>query len=239
MWRNAVSDECPVPKSSSAIGNPLRRRRARTATVASGSCIAMLSVISSPIVPGGANMRSSTAAIRSGKSSERRLGPEMLMQTWTSNPFAASRRFSATPVSATHIVSRSITFGSCSAAGMNCSGGTSPNTGSRHRTKASARVTACPTADTIGCRCNSIRPASIASETSFDETDRGTGGASAAAKAAEVGLCSIAASTSRTCAARVGFSIVATIDSPSDWPICCAEVSTRASNPLISTMAPG
>ena len=35
------------------------------------------------------------------------------MQTWTSDPFAASRRFSATPVSATHIVSRSITFGSC------------------------------------------------------------------------------------------------------------------------------
>ena len=92
MWRNAVSDECPVPKSSIAIGNPFRRSRVSTAAVASGSRIAMLSVISSPMAPAGADMRSSTAAIRSGKSSERRLGPEILMQIWTSNPFSASRR---------------------------------------------------------------------------------------------------------------------------------------------------
>ena len=56
--------------------------------------------------------------------------------------------------------------------------------------------------------------------------------------AATVGFRSIVASTSRTRAARAGFSITAAIMSPSESPICCAEASTRASNPLISTMAP-
>ena len=35
IWRNAVSDECPVPKSSIATGNPFSRSRVRTAAVAS------------------------------------------------------------------------------------------------------------------------------------------------------------------------------------------------------------
>ena len=83
-----------------------------------------------------------------------------------------------------------------------------------------------------------MRPPSIASATSFAETDRTTGRASAAVDVAALGFCSIAASTSWTRAARAGFSMTAAIESPSELPICSAEASTRASKPLISTMAP-
>ena len=62
--------------------------------------------------------------------------------------------------------------------------------------------------------------------------------ASAAGERAAIVPYSIVVSTSRMSAARAGFSMTAAIVNPSESPICRAEASTPASNPLISTMAP-
>jgi len=68
--RSAVREEWPVPKSSMAIGKPCRRSRVNVAAVASRFPIATLSVISRPIALCGTEFLCSSAAIRSGKSSE-------------------------------------------------------------------------------------------------------------------------------------------------------------------------
>ncbi len=95
------------------------------------------------------------------------------MLTWTSTQRSQPPVHAPRPVAATHIVEPVDHLRDpVSATGLNSSGDTSPRIGSCHRINASALVTPCPSPDTIGCRCNSIRPASIACVTSFDEIHR-------------------------------------------------------------------
>jgi hypothetical protein len=140
-WRNARSEENPVPKSSIASSTPRMRRRVSISTQRETSPIATLSVSSSVRRLGDTPANRSSSRTRSAKSGAFRFFPETLMPIGKSWPCALSSNVIRAADRTTQSVSASMVAWSLSATGMKTSGGIRPSTGWCHSRSVSKLAT--------------------------------------------------------------------------------------------------